>query len=646
MTGDLTEILAAAVESLGGEHREGQDQMAREVSLTLGGGSHLLVQAGTGTGKSLGYLAPAMAHAVYDKAVVVVATATLALQRQLVERDLPIFAQALEPILGRRPTYAVLKGRGNYICLSRLNGSEMEPDDEEVLFTEDSTSYLGRQAKKLRAWAEESSTGDRDDYPEQVDSRVWRSMSVSGRECVGRTKCVYGEDCFAEKARETVADSDIVITNHAMLTLDALSGLPLLPEHDAVIIDEGHELVDSATSAVTTELTVRMVERGASRVRRLVQPESYELLADASEALADTFAALSELTGRIDALPRDLMLSLALVRDACNRILAEMAADKEGDADAVATKHLARTAIDEIHDVCGKLLEINEYDVVWFDSGGALRIAPLSVAGLLREALFARSNVVLTSATLAIGGSFEPVANGLGLQDGEWRGVDVGSPFDYAKQGILFVPRSIPAPGRDGIPDAAYAELAELIDAAGGRTLALLSSWRSVEKAEAVLGERFKGRSDRPILVQRRGDSVADLVRRFKEDPKTSLIGTMTLWQGVDVPGATCTLVVIDRIPFPRPDDPVLSARQKAVDDAGGSGFRAVAVPRAGLLLAQGAGRLIRHTSDRGVVAVLDSRLATAPYAGTLRKTMPPLWFTTDSAIVREALRRLDSSVE
>lgn len=217
---------------------------------------------------------------------------------------------------------------------------------------------------------------------------------------------------------------------------------------------------------------------------------------------------------------------------------------------------------------------------------------------------------------------------------GAWQGLDVGSPFDYAQQGILYVARHLPPPSRDGIPEEALDEVGDLIDAAGGRTLVLCSSWRAVER----MGDYLRVRLSTPVLVQRRGEPAASLVATFETDPATSLVGTMSLWQGVDVPGETCSLVVIDRIPFPRPDDPIVAARQEAL---GREGFREVSVPRAGLMLAQGAGRLIRDAGDRGMVAVLDPRLATASYGKVLRDAMPPLWLTDDRDVALAALGRL-----
>jgi ATP-dependent DNA helicase DinG len=341
-----------------------------------------------------------------------------------------------------------------------------------------------------------------------------------------------------------------------------------------------------------------------------------------------------------------------------------------------------------VRDVAQRLVAGSSADVAWLAEeerrGPVLRVAPLSVSGLLRSSLFRDRRVILTSATLQLGGSFEPLARAVGLtestvvahaaegsasgegkgptatadrsasnEDGSasgagdvdpvdqrprWRGLDVGSPFDYPRQSILYVARHLPAPGRDGVSTEMLDELAELLGAAGGRTLGLFSSRRAAEHAATEMRERVS----LPVLCQGEG-TLGELVRRFAEDPKTCLFGTLSLWQGVDVPGTACQLVVIDRIPFPRPDDPLLSARARAVSQAGGNGFMAVSATYAALRLAQGAGRLIRTKSDRGVVAVLDSRLATARYADFLRRSLPPFWYTTDPRVVRAALARIDS---
>ena len=641
----LDDALDAAVSAIGGEPREGQRLMAQAVAHAIESGEHLLVQAGTGTGKSLAYLVPALLHSVTDKQPVIVATATIALQRQLVERDLPQLVEALAPVLGHRPEFAILQGRHNYACLHRLSeGAPDEGADDGTLFDPAPSTALGRDVVRIRAWADETETGDRDEIVPAPLDRAWRALSVTAHECVGPSRCSYAAECFSERARERARNADVVVTNHAMLTIDAFSGIPLLPEHRVVVVDEAHELVDRATGAITDELTAAMVERAARRIKRYVAAETAEALTLAAEALEEALREAEP--GRVDQARGLLFDALTAVRDVGHMALTETSgrdkgADPQDGPDAARVQ--ARAAIEELHEIAGRVVAAGSDDVVWITHSErrppALWRAPLSVSGLLREKLFDTAAVVLTSATLELGGSFDSVAATLGLVGDEapsWQGIDVGSPFDYGRQAILYVARSLPAPGRDGLSEAFLVELAELIEAAGGRTLGLFSSQRAAEQAAAQMRERLTV----PVLCQG-DDSTAELVRQFSADPATCLFGTLSLWQGVDVPGPACQLVVIDRIPFPRQDDPLVKARQ---DAAGPAGFMAVSAAGAALLLAQGAGRLIRSSTDRGVVAVLDSRLATARYGGFLRRSLPPFWPTDDPEQVRRSLRALDAA--
>ncbi len=641
---DVAELLAAAVDELGGQRRAGQERMANAVDECLGGDpSALIVQAGTGTGKSLAYLVPAARRAVEAGEPVVVATATLALQRQLVEKDLPVVSRALSSAFGREIQFAVLKGRSNYVCLDRLTRGS--PDPEEAALFDAPTTRLGRQARRLRRWAERTTTGDRDDLDEPVDGRVWAGVSVSSRECPGATSCPFGERCHAERARARAREADVVVTNHALLAIHVEGSVPTLPEHLGVIVDEAHELVDRMTAVLTGELSEAGIERAVARARRFLEPEDVEALADAGGYLGQVVSELPE--GRLRVVPEELVVALTALRDAGHDALGRFRS-RSGGEDSPADRATARAAVTGVHEVAGTILQASDNAVAWV-SGSATRaaslhVAPLSVSTMLSERLFDAGPVVLTSATLATAGSFEPLAGSLGCPEG-WSGLDVGSPFDHSRQGVLYCAADLPRPGREGVSQDALRRLGDLVEAGGGRTLALFSSWRGVERAEEVLGERFAGRSDRRLIVARRGDAIAGLVREFAEDEHSCLLGTLSLWQGVDVPGAACTLVVIDRIPFPRPDDPVVSARQDAVDARGGSGFAAVSVPRAALMLAQGAGRLIRSDKDRGVVAVLDPRLATTGYGARLRRSLPPLWWTTDVGVVTGALQRLDAEL-
>ncbi|MEI6404331.1 MAG: ATP-dependent DNA helicase [Actinomycetes bacterium] len=669
----VDEALNKVVLALGGSPREGQHSMANAVFDAMANAQHLIVQAGTGTGKSLGYLVPAIVRAATGVADdghnrTVVATATLALQRQLIEEDLPMAIAALRGDLKKTVSFAVLKGRHNYVCLDKFNRDShaSQDDDTDMALFEVSNSRLGKQAKALRKWVAATDTGDRDDYPHDIDGRLWRSVTVSGRECVGAAKCAWGQDCFAEKARSTAHASDIVVTNHALLVLDVIEGLPILPLHDVVVIDEAHELVDKTTNALAGSLDVAAVERAAKLTRKYVQPSTHERLNDCAAILAqafdniDTFGTVT----RIEEVVGTLHSALTDLRDVCKVALNEVSTSSQDDPQIAAAKKRGKAELQELANVCLLLLSNDELGVNWLNTERApiIHHAPLTVAEFLRESLFEHTTVILTSATLSVAGKMDVVARSVGLtpdpaarhnQDGvdepssvaplKWTGLDVGSPFDYARQGILYCAAHLPAPSSTGVAQEALDELAELIEAAGGRTLSLFSSWRGVERAAEYLEVRFRGRDDRPLIVAQKGDSVSDLVRRFKQEPRSSLLGTVSLWQGIDVPGTTCTLVTIDRIPFPRPDDPVMSARSARIDAAGGSGFAAVQIPRAALLLAQGVGRLIRSTQDRGVVAILDSRLATKNYGSTLRNSLPALWYTIDKELVAASLRNLDA---
>ncbi|MBB2899804.1 ATP-dependent DNA helicase DinG [Kineococcus radiotolerans] len=663
---EVAELLDAVVGALGGQRREGQATMARAVTDAIRSRRHLLVQAGTGTGKSMAYLVPAVAHAVHAGRAVVVTTATLALQAQVVERDLPRLAKAIAPRLHREPTWELLKGRSNYLCRNKLDGGF--PSDEGTLFDVAGPSSgadaggegrLGREVVRLREWAESTSTGDRDELDPGVSDRAWRQVSVSARECLGSQRCPVAAECFSERVRARARTVDVVVTNHAMTAIDALeSSGQLLPEHDVLVVDEAHELADRVTAVATAELSATGVHAASRRLRRSAGIVS-DGLDDAAVALE---AALEEAPpGRLDRWPDRLADAVVAVRDAARTALSDLkdageAAGKEEDPEARGARHLARAAVQEVFSVAERLAEDvgrgagDGFDVAWVTAGAgpaarppSLHIAPLSVAGLLREKLFAERTVVATSATLTLGGSFDPVAGAFGLKGAKgagtrWAGVDVGSPFDYPRQGILHIARHLPPPGRAGASEAVLDELATLVEAAGGRTLGLFSSRRAAEEAAEALRQRLST----PVLCQGE-DRLPKLVRAFTDDPATSLFGTMSLWQGVDVPGPSCSLVVIDRIPFPRPDDPLMSARARAVDAAGGNGFVSVSAAHAAVRLAQGAGRLIRATGDRGVVAVLDSRLATARYGGFLRDSLPDFWPTTSTATVVEALRRLSA---
>jgi len=659
---DPRSILDAAVASIGGSAREGQVEMCREVAEAFESGEHVLVQAGTGTGKSLGYLAPAFAHVLNSpESRVVVATATLALQTQLATKDVPVVIDAVEAVTGQRPKAALLKGRSNYACLHRVRegvGEEQQPgliaagELATALRAVDAApdSVLGAEVLALREWAEEQAEAgglaDRDDAPSHTPA-AWAQVSVPVRECLGATNCPYGAECFVELSRDKAREADLIITNHALLAIDALHGGTALPEHDLLVVDEAHELVARVTGAASSELSAQQIERVARRALPWLTDSVGIDFLDA----ADTFRTALDLSdlGRVTDAASTNALALARVRQVARAALSDFKASATKGLDAARVQ--AQAVVQEVYDVAERMAGLNEYDVVWVAererAGRWAVVAPLNVAGLVRDSILPKVTAVFTSATLTIGGSFDALARQLGLGAAgktdearpvpRWHGVDVGSPFDYARQGILYVATRLPPPSREGLGDAALAEIVELVRAAGGRTLGLFASHRNATAAASHVRTALP---DMTVLCQ--GDAqLPELTRRFIEQPTTSLFGTLSLWQGVDVPGETCQLVLIDKIPFPRPDEPLMVARQDAVTAAGGNGFMQVAATHAGLLLAQGSGRLVRRLSDRGVVAILDPRLMTARYGSFLRASIPPFWTTTDYDLAIAALRRL-----
>ena len=648
--------------------------MADAVAATLETGTHSLIQAGTGTGKSLGYLSPALTHLANGGDRIIIATATLALQAQLASKDIPAALDSIEQVTGVRPTAAILKGRTNYACLYKARDGLGDPQQALLGGAElaaatrnsDRTSAVGAEVVMLREWVEEQVSakqlGDRDEAPAHTPA-AWQQVSIPVRECLGTQRCPYGAECLVELSRERARQADLVVTNHALLAINAMHGGTVLPEHHAIIVDEAHDLVSRVTGAASSELSPTVIERVARRALPWLSDDvGVDLLTSAD--VLERGLAESELVRVTDDGPA--VQAFALVRDAARRAVSEMST-KGGGGQATtvrgddAEKSQASAAVKEIFDIAERMAALSTHDVIWVSererSGRWAHVAPLSVAGLMRDNVFGETPVVLTSATMTVGGEFENLAASVGLSRKErvgdptvvvepdedtrpWAGIDVGSPFDYRRQGILYVAAGLPKPSREGMAPELLTEIAELVWAAGGRTLGLFASQRSAVEAANHVREQLP---QLKILCQ--GDAqLSELTSQFIADPQTSLFGTLSLWQGIDVPGDTCELVIMDKIPFPRPDDPLMQARQQAVAQAGGNGFMSVAAAHAGLLLAQGSGRLIRRSSDRGVVAVLDPRLVTARYGGFLRSSLPDYWMTTDREIAVQALKRLQES--
>jgi len=679
VTGTRAKKALAALEAAlgavpGSQDRPGQRQMVQAVADALASREHLLVQAGTGTGKSLAYLVPALASGRR----VVVATATKALQAQLVDKDLPRLVKALTPVLGRTPTYALAKGRGNYLCLQQVHGGPGAREEEPESLFDGPQSSLGSQVLKLREWAGETDSGDRDEVPFPVPDRAWRQVSVSARECLG-SKCPDRVDCFSERAREAAKEADVVVANHTLLALDVFTGVQVLPERDAVVLDEAHEFVSSVTDALSHELSNAEVRRAVATATDLVAVTTIDRLDAARDGLEGVLQLIEPgWVRQLDPHSLDVLgLLESAATSACSEITRDMSsADVKEDDVELARRERAKAGLTAVAEAAREIGTPSVSSAVYATADGTttrLRVSPLRVGGALGSKLFGETTVIATSATLTLGGSFRHAAHQLGLtwlagspvgegeqHDGReraavdevleaedddppprWRHLDVGSPFDYPRQSQLWVARSLPDPGRMGVSWAREVDelLVELIQAAGGRTLGLFSSTAAAARAAAAI----RAATDLPVLLQGE-DSPGALQHAFASDARTCLFGTRSFWQGVDTPGSACQLVVIDRIPFGHVDDPLSKARLAAASDAGRNGFLEVTLPPAAVLLAQGAGRLVRATDDRGVVAVLDPRLETAGYAGILLSSLPPFYRARSKDAVLVSLAAIDAS--
>ncbi len=584
---DVDALLDVAVTRLGGARRDGQHAMARAVTDAIEGSEHLVVQAGTGTGKSLGYLVPAVRHAVATDERVIVSTATLALQRQVITRDLPLVADAVADRLPRPATIALLKGWHNYLCVHKIAGGY--PADEPTLFDlpgesagaadhpaargGTSAAALGEQVVRLREWADETSTGDRDDLVPGVSDKAWRQVSVTALECLGQ-RCPLLAECFPEKARATAREADVVVTNHAMLGIAAMGSPGVLPEHDVLVVDEAHELADRVTAAATVDLSVPAIESAARLARRHGGVTTDAL--DAASAAFGTVVGALPAERFPDGLPEGARSAVAAVRDAAREVLStlkpETGVTKPAQPDS--GLKMAQSTMLQLFEVAERMAaDPTGHDVLWcsrpgeggwsadrFGEGASrLHAAPLGVAGLIRTHLLAERTGVFTSATLALGGSFDAVARTFGLGGGEsgdadaprWRGLDVGSPFDYARQGILYVAKRLPTPGREASTEHQLDEIAALVEAAGGRTLGLFSSRRAAVAAAEAMRERL----DVPILCQ--GDDQLPHARaRVRRRPGDVPVRHAVAVAGRRRPGAVVPARAHRPDPVPAPGRP------------------------------------------------------------------------------------------
>ncbi|MEP1124436.1 MAG: ATP-dependent DNA helicase [Ilumatobacter sp.] len=614
----LDTVTAALARS---EVRAGQHEMASLVEAAIANERHLVVQAGTGTGKTLAYLVPALASG----STVVVATATKALQDQLATKDLPFLGEHL----GIDFDWAVLKGRSNYVCLQRL--SEMANPDQGALELDTMAVNTKAEIKKLADWSATTPTGDVAELDWTPTDNAWRAVSVGSDECPGAEQCPQGAGCFAEGARRAAKEADVVVVNTHLYGLHVASENAILPDHEVVIFDEAHVLEDIMSDTVGAEISPgRFIALSATIRKILDDPATTGDVASLAETLRD---ALSEHVGeRLSSpLPDSIQEPLAHARMTLASANEELLAIDTTNEDAKQRKLRAQTMTGRSIQQLDIAIEGRE-GYVTFVSGSRdsprLEVAPLDVGPTMDAAVWKQRTAILTSATIP-----SSLANRLGIATERVDVHDVGSPFDYESNSMLYCAIHLPNPNSPDFRAKANDELDALIRAAGGRTLALFTSYRAMDEA----AEAMRGRLDNPILTQRDLPKTA-LVKAFADDDATCLFATAGLFQGVDVPGKTLSLVVIDRIPFPRPDDPLLSARR---EDLGRTAFSEIDIPRASMMLAQAAGRLIRSSTDTGVVAVMDPRLGTANYRWDIVKALPPMKRTRHRAEVEAFLRKI-----
>lgn len=618
-----SELLGKVAQSLpgGGEVRDGQLLMTEQVAGAIDDGETVLIEAGTGTGKSLAYLTPIVASG----AKAVVATATIALQGQLLSHDVPQVAAGL----GRPVSVALLKGRRNYLCNQRLAELQRAKREEQLqlLRGRNPAAHLSAVVE----WAEETTTGDREELDPAPPGDVWGAVSVGADECPGAARCPSGAECYSEAARNAAFEADVIITNHHYYGLNLATGGTLLPDHDVVVFDEAHQLIETLGATCGTELSGIRLRTLARRTRSILTDD--QLSTQLDRTAVDLDELLRPQRGDRVTFGPELLAALVSARDQSDQVIAALRKLNPGEGSDVAARidRTMITATGVVNDI-DTVIEADDDDVLWVDGGDSspvLRRTPLDVGPILDEHLWDQRAVVLTSATLTDGFTHQ-----LGLDTAIER---LGSPFAYEEQGLLYCAADLPNPrARDKHRAAVQDEIAALATAAGGRTLALFTSYSAMSEAADALVGRVPG----PILVQGEGSRDA-LVERLRSEEGAVLCATMSFWQGVDIPGDDLTLVTIDRLPFPRPDEPVSQARR---DKAGPAAFRVVDLPRAQTLLAQAAGRLIRSRRDRGVVAVLDPRLATSKtYRWELINALPPLKRTKDRAEAAAFLAAIDA---
>lgn len=603
----------------GAEERQGQIDMSHAIAESLASGRSIIVQAGTGTGKSLGYLVPA----ILSGETAVVATATKALQDQLNSNDLPL----LKKHLGIPFTWAVVKGRSNYACLQRINE---RADKSAQLEFEETSDRVNKEIDELISWAKKTKTGDFDELPRIPSDRAKQAISVSTDECPGKSKCPVGANCFAERARDAASTANVVVVNIALYGAHIASSGNILPEHKIVIFDEAHQLESSLSDAVGIQLTNGRVSSFASSVRRVIADP---MVTNRLEELGLRFSgAIGPHVGnRLQRpLPSSVTENMSLIRIEVATLinaLRELKTDNEPTQQRIYRAQTQGARLTESLDIALGSFEGYVAYVEGTDDRPSLRITPLHIGEVLATNVWNEHTAVLTSATVP---HSMPERVGLPIEGTEVLTVD--SPFDYEKNSILYCSPIFPEVKSPAYKEFLYDEMEALMTAAGGRTLALFTSNAALYAAIDAMRERVTfsilGPKDYPRQT---------LIDMFIEDESACIFASQGFFQGVDFPGRTLSLVILDKLPFPTPTDPLLEARREAIGRD--KSFGEIDLPMAATSLAQAAGRLIRTDTDRGVVAVFDSRLATAKYKWTLINAMPPMNKTRERPVVEQFLR-------
>ncbi|HUV57853.1 MAG TPA: ATP-dependent DNA helicase [Acidimicrobiales bacterium] len=604
----------------GGENREGQRAMVRAVAESFSRRRSSVIEAGTGVGKSLAYLVPA---AMLGQRVVV-ATATKNLQDQLAAKDAPTVAAHTRGV-----RVEVLKGRQNYLCRNRAEslgaGAQMSFDDGS-----DVPKGVADQMRRVLVWSRDTVSGDRDELPFEVDQRAWRALSVTAQECLGRARCPQGPSCFAELAKDRAAASSILVVNAHLYASHLASGSMLLPAHEYVVFDEAHEIVDIFATLLGTSLNATRLRALASVARPLLGadfgPRCLELA-----TVADRFAAALQAQfdcGQLTGLEEEAQRELGRINELVVGVVEGLRSLPTDGADEEARKIRALGPAVHLANDLERVNNVRDGELLYLarrDREVDLEISLVDVAPRLREDLWSSVTAVLTSATIP-----DNLTRALGLDDTPIERFE--SPFDYQHNSLLYVPDNFPERNSPDAEKAIIEELITLIGAAGGRTLALFTN-RSVMNRVA---EAVAPRLETEVLVQ--GTlSRHRIINEFRDNASASLFAVTSFWQGIDVPGHSLSLVTIDRLPFSVPNDPLAEARRARSEKP----FYEVDLPRATMLLAQGVGRLIRSSTDRGVVAVLDTRLAQSSYRAAMFRKLPRMKRTRDQAQVRAFLQDL-----